>query len=192
MAFSKREIADIIISVIALALIFSYPQILSDPLFSIISFLTVGVAFIGHELSHKFVARRRGFWAEYRMWPQGIILAVLFALATGGSVIFAAPGAVYFSKHWIFKRTTKRDIGLIGIAGIVFNLVLFFALVPFYFLTGLPVLRFAAIINVWLALFNLLPLAPLDGSKVFAWSRSAWGLAFGLSIAGFLLLTFLA
>ncbi|TET00912.1 MAG: site-2 protease family protein, partial [Hadesarchaea archaeon] len=31
-----------------------------------------------------------------------------------------------------------------------------------------------ALINLWLAFFNLLPFPPLDGEKVFLWSPAAW------------------
>ena len=36
--------------------------------------------------------------------------------------------------------------------------------------------------NAWIALFNLIPLGILDGSKVFWWNKAVWGLSFAVSI----------
>ncbi len=184
MVFTTIELRDILISVIALALVFSYPESLSSPFFFLASLFTVGIAFMGHELSHKFAARRRGFFASYRMWPQGLLLAFIFAIATGGGIVFAAPGAVYFGSRRLHGHS-KRDIGVVGLAGPAFNILLFLLLLPAYALTAFPLLLFAALINVWLALFNLIPVPPLDGSKVLAWNPMIWTVSLAISAAGF-------
>jgi Zn-dependent protease len=31
-----------------------------------------------------------------------------------------------------------------------------------------------ALVNTWLAIFNLIPLGPLDGAKIFNWDKSVW------------------
>jgi len=31
-------------------------------------------------------------------------------------------------------------------------------------------------INLWLAAFNLIPIPPFDGYKVFSWSKAIWAL----------------
>ena len=111
-SFSALEIRDITISLVALSLVFSFPEFLTEPFFFVTSLLVVGVAFMGHELSHKFTAIRYGFWSEYRMWPQGIMMAVLFALASGGAFIFAAPGAVYFSGGSFFNQNMSPKVPL--------------------------------------------------------------------------------
>lgn len=183
--FTRREIKDIVISLIVLSMVFAYPELLFSPVFFLTSLFVVGVAFIGHELSHRFVARRFGYFAEYRMWPQGIMLAIFFTLFSNGSFIFAAPGAVYFSSFWVFQQPTMGEIGKIGIAGSVFNIILMFIFIGVSMVFPHWVLVYAAMINAWLAIFNLIPLGPLDGRKVLAWNRKAWLVAFFTALVGF-------
>ena len=40
----------------------------------------------------------------------------------------------------------------------------------------------AAAVNVWLALFNLLPIPPLDGSKVMLWDIRIWVVSFAAAL----------
>lgn len=183
--FSKREIKDIVISVIVLSVVFSYPDFLSIPSMFLVSLLVVGVAFMGHEFSHRFAARKLGYFSEYRMWPQGIILAIFFTLLTNGSFIFAAPGAVYFASFWAFRNPTVEEIGKIGISGTLFNIALMFILIAANFLYPSWILMYAAMINAWLAIFNLIPLGPLDGVKVLHWNRPVWAVSFMVAVIGF-------
>ncbi len=180
--FSRREVKDIVISFVVLSLVFSYPVF--DPVFLLGMFFVVGVAFIGHELSHRFTARKLGYFAEYRMWPQGIMLAIFFTLLTNGGFIFAAPGAVVFGSFWAFRNPTPGDVGKIGIAGAAFNIALMAVLILSSQLYPHWILVYAALINAWLAIFNLIPLGPLDGRKVLHWNRAAWSMAFVAAAIG--------
>jgi Zn-dependent protease len=183
--FSRAEVKDIVISVIVLSLVFAYPDFLINPIIIVISLFVVGIAFMGHELSHRFTARKLGYFAEYRMWPQGIMLAIFFTLLTNGSFIFAAPGAVVFGSFWAFKNPTPNDVGKIGISGAVFNIILMLTLIFANYLYPYWILVYAAMINAWLAIFNLIPLGPLDGRKVLDWNRGVWSLAFIVAIISF-------
>lgn len=126
-----------------------------------------------------------GAASRFVMWPAGILL--MLAMAPLG-FIFAAPGAVYILKPYL----TKRESGLISLAGPSVNFViyLFFALLlvlsAYAGLSLSDIVKEIAIlglrINSFLAFFNLLPFFVLDGAKVWHWNRLAWGSAFIVSI----------
>jgi Zn-dependent protease len=47
---------------------------------------------------------------------------------------------------------------------------------------------YVSYINVFLALFNLIPFGPLDGLKIYRWKKGIWGLLIGLDIILLLIL----
>jgi Zn-dependent protease len=169
MVFYKSEVAQMLISVITISLAFSIGFRASFPMI----LLTIGMGFVLHEIGHKLVAIRFGCKAFYRMWVPGLILVFMF-IPFG--IFFAAPGAVYIFKHGL----TRRENGLISLAGPVVNVIL--ALI-FFYLMFLPSLQELGMwgfkINLFLAMFNLLPVPPLDGSKVIGWSPFAWFVVIG-------------
>ncbi|MFC6865319.1 metalloprotease [Halomicroarcula sp. GCM10025817] len=140
----------------------------------VVSLLTVGVGFLLHELAHKVVAVRFGqlaaFKADYRM----LGFAIVGGLA---GFLFAAPGAVVHRG-----RITEREGGLIALAGPVTNLglaLLFIVSVLATQLAGLrgfllDLTRMGVQINLLLAGFNMIPFGPLDGRKVWSWSKAAF------------------
>ncbi len=186
--FSKIEIRDLAISVFVLALAFSSWNLALLPL----TLFIIVIVFAAHEIiGHKLVAQHFGYFAEYRMWTYGLVLALVSSVF---GFIFAAPGAVYISpvrKNLAFRaaRITERDNGIISLGGPAVNIALGFAMIISAFaLPQIAGLFFtAARISFWLALFNLIPFPPLDGSKVFSWSKPLWILAGIAAVAGFLL-----
>lgn len=148
-----------------------------------VSLLTVGLGFILHELAHKFTAKRFGCWAEFRIWPRGLMMALLFAVISFGTVIFAAPGATYIrpgSSQGGFANNviTSKQNGIISLAGPLTNI----GLASFLFLplaeSGVGVLSLIGLVgfrvNLWLAAFNMIPFGGIDGKKVLSWSKSVW------------------
>jgi len=147
-----------------------------------VSLLTVGLGFILHELAHKFAAKRYGYWAEFRIWPQGIMMALFFAIISQGLVIFAAPGATYIvpgsSRGGFANTIMTRENGIISLAGPLTNVALsIFVFFPLM-LSGVGALSFIGAvgfhINLWLAAFNLIPFGGIDGQKILAWSKPVW------------------
>ncbi len=202
------EVVQIVISVVAISFAFTlvfagaggllaYPK--DFAVFMFISLITVGSGFVLHEMSHKLAAFYYGAYAKFRMWTNGIIFMLFVSLF---GLLFAAPGAVYIYS----TKITRRENGIISMAGPVLNVILvgvFLALnivypinLYFSFLHGLQipgiveggaisVWTFGALINLILALFNLIPAFPLDGSKVIMWNKSVWFVAtFGILALG--------
>lgn len=178
--FSLREVRDLVVSALVLAFLFGYPFTGCSSLECyaatlLLYLLLVSTSFIGHELSHRMVARHFGSYAEFQMWPTALFLALGLRIA-GFPFVFAAPGAVMFSPFSSKKRRIdEKDIGMIGLAGPLANIAL--ALLFILILPG-PIGQAGAYINLALGMFNMLPFGPLDGAKVFKWSFPIWGVAF--------------
>jgi Zn-dependent protease len=178
-----KELKDLVISALVLALAFGialsggFRAFLQPDRLLIIMAMAVGavsLGFVSHELGHRLVARRFGYFAEYAMWPMGLIIALGCSLF---GFVFASPGAVVIHPRANIGGTstlTKEKVGLISIAGPAMNIclaIVFLALDAVH-----PTLLFTlgARVNTWLAVFNLIPLGPLDGAKIFRWNKGIW------------------
>ena len=163
----KAWIAISIAFTIALRNSFSYDLYITF----IIALLTVGVGFLLHELGHKIVAQRYGYYAEFRSFDNMLILAVIMSFF---GFIFAAPGAVMISG-----RVTKSKSGKISAAGPLVNMALALAFLLMAFLQLPAMVKAAAyygfVINSWLAIFNMLPLSLFDGYKILKWNKAVYG-----------------
>ena len=179
----KDEAVQILISVIAISLALAISQggfglftsfqgLKALTILLALFTLTVGTGFILHEMAHKLVAIQYGAYARFQMWTQGLLL--MLALSFLGFV-FAAPGAVYIYS----QNISRKENGIISVAGPVTNIVLafvFMALAVFapVYTSNTNIWFIGFYVNSFLAFFNMLPIFPLDGSKVLAWNAVVW------------------
>ena len=145
--------------------------------------IAVFLGFLLHELAHRSVARRLGFFAYYRAWYPGLAMAIVISVATGGRLIVAAPGAV------VVEWADPYSMSVIAMWGPLTNALIAMLTYPLTLLGGV-VTGYAWIVgnvNAMLALFNALPIPPLDGHKVLSYSVKRWVALFATTIIPFIL-----
>jgi len=151
-----------------LELLFSNPSAFIVILGGII--LAIGI----HEAAHSFMADYLG-----DPTPRSLGRTTLNPLAhldPLGTLMIVVTGLFGWGKPAPFDpynlRNPKRDTALIAVAGPISNILLAAVLAlllripvlePIYFVIGL-----LTVLNVNLALFNLIPVPPLDGSKILS------------------------
>ncbi len=144
-----------------------------------------------HEVAHGFVAYRFGdptaklagrltLNPKKHIDPFMSILLPLLLIVSGSPVIFGAAKPVPIDPFNL--KDGRKDIALVALSGPLTNVLI--AIIASLLIKTMPIISaslplelyeilgsklFAIVrINILLALFNLLPIPPLDGSKVFA------------------------
>ena len=141
-----------------------------SPKFGTYGIASVLVGFIVHEMAHRQTARSLGCSSRFILDPMGYGLTLVSTLFP---IAFLAPGYVGVSCWGVMIG--PRESLKISASGPATNIVMALAAVTALKL-GLvhPFLYVFAVINSWLALFNLIPLGPLDGAKILRASPPTW------------------
>jgi len=155
--------------------------LLSDPLTFVLVSVPLLYSIILHELAHGWLAWRMGDQTARlqgrlslnplkHLDPVGTLMLFLFGFG------WAKPVPVNFEN----LRDRRKGLILVSSAGIIANMLLaFMAYLLEHFLSpspsGIlaPILYYMAQINIMLAAFNLIPIPPLDGSKILMGFSSA-------------------
>ena len=136
-----------------------------------------------HEVSHGYWAYKLGDDTAYLMGrltlnplahldPFGsIILPLCLYFLTGGSLVFGWAKPVPFNP--LKLKNPRRDSALLAFGGPLANLsvaLIFGLIIRLFVALGysaiIPFFSLIVEINLVLAIFNLIPIPPLDGSKI--------------------------
>ena len=135
------------------------------------------LSFIGHELSHKFVAQHYGMWSEFRMTSMGYYLsaiAILFSVpifGTGTVLTSGTSNTEHNAKTNLAGPLSNFVIAISLVVVAIFSITLISQPVLFYVMF---LVRYGIIVNAILGLFNMIPIQPFDGATVKDWSLPVW------------------
>lgn len=148
----------------------------------IISLIILTFSAIVHEVTHGLVAEKLGDPTAREQGritlnpishidPFSTILLPLMLIIAGSPIVFGSAKPV--PVDYGFFKNPKLGMSLVALAGPVSNFVLaVICILPIKLglvnpVSG-PILFQAALLNIVLGVFNLMPIPPLDGSKLLA------------------------
>lgn len=212
--FSKKEIFTVGITILIFAFLTNLSSSLIEDwmifLFAIISF---SIIILGNIFAKKIIAFRLDSEIEMQIWetgkfplfqkpkepkpfPMGAVLPIFTkiiffpfnAFFWMAALVFDVKPRIYRGSRKIglysFSDMTEYHVGLIAASGIITNLV--FAVIS-YFLGFQDFSR----LNIYFALFNMIPISELDGNKIFFGSRIMWSFLASLILIGMLFAIFI-
>lgn len=169
-----------------------------------------------HEIAHGYVAERFGdptarLAGRLTLNPKkhidpimSILLPLVMYISTNGAFVFGAAKPVPIDPFNL--KEGRKDIALVALSGPLTNIILaVIASIVVHILNAIaPPTNIAlyilhwffltiAHLNLLLAIFNLVPIPPLDGSKVFSLllPRELANVYLSISSIGFILILFL-
>ncbi|MEM3241150.1 MAG: site-2 protease family protein [Candidatus Micrarchaeaceae archaeon] len=192
----SRELEDMLIADLVLAVAFDFafnggieglPSTGGALLFFPIALVAVTFSFVLHEYMHKVVAQHYGALAAFRKSNTGLLITLLTGIF---GFIIGLPGATVIYTN----SFTKKEDAYVSLAGPLTNFAVFAVfltldLLPFHINYLHEMFSFTMLVSIILAFFNMLPIFPLDGSKVFRWNKIVY-FAVIASIFAMLLLIF--
>ena len=185
--------------------IFKY---IMDIFLIIFQFAILFFSIVIHEISHGSMALALGDSTakdmgrlsfnpikHFDLWGTFLLPIFLF-ISTQGRFSFGWAKPVPFNPFNL--KNPKRDTGLVGLAGPLSNLIVacFFGILIRFSLfneTILSAFYLIVYLNLMLAIFNLIPIPPLDGSKILyaILPRSAEKFLFSMERYGIFFLLFI-
>lgn len=197
---TKQELRDFVIVAFVFAFIFSFNEwgaekfefwtgVVNFVIALVIVTLSLGL----HHFGQRLYAARHGLEPEQKIWWTGILIALFLAIFSNGKIMFFAATGLFVSHisaarlGRFFYKTKTSTIGAASLAGIVFTVTfgVLLKLIQLWFAPGFLIADKILLFTLLFAFANMLPIPPLDGSRVFFASRTLYVFALGV-VAGYL------
>ena len=141
------------------------------------SVLIVALSVITHLFVQRFIALKKGYRVDYKRWNIGLAIGLILVFLSNGFVMFLAIGGIVIHQFrrkrvGLFRGGMRYDdLALISFFGPLTNLVLAILFKTLVFLPNTVLIDKLVMINIWIALFALLPIPPMAGANIFYSSR---------------------
>lgn len=183
--FSPYEVRGLTIAILVIGFIISFKEWgagrfdVSAGLFNLFNaVLIAALSILVHDAGQRIWGLAIGFRIEFRMWTFGLIFAVAVAFVSNGSLWIIVPGGFmlhHLAGHRLgFFRYGVNYFGqaMVALAGPLFTLMLIITLKSLgAFFPDNILIEKAIMFNVIYMITCMLPVPPLDGSKIFFGSR---------------------
>ncbi len=199
---SADEIKGAVITIIMIAFVLSFREWGGDT-FSfvigiknfIIAIVLTAVAFTLNQFGQRWIAVYYGYNPEYKMSMFGLMISLVIAFASRGSLIFFTPGYIvihmlaasrlgefrYYTNLWEWAKACFGGPFLNFLAAVMLSLT------PH---AEIAILHKALMINIWFAIFSLIPIPFNPGMYMFFYYRWFWAFAVGMIVFGSILVVF--
>jgi len=200
--FTPSELWGFLASIIALSFIISF-RAWGRTEFNLITglfnwfnaALIMILVFIVYVTAQKIAGLSKGTRVEYKVWSIGLLIGILFAFVSRGRIWVLLPGSIlihHLAGHRLGYFRYELGYfaqGMISVAGTIalITLAALFKIVNAFLANSL--LDKIILVCVVMAIYDILPIPPMTGSKLFFGSRLTYAFMFSaIIVAGILLL----
>lgn len=190
-AFNKFEARGFAIAVLVIAFIISFNNWGSgsvfDPVSGLFNFfiavLIVAFSILIHDAGQRIWGLAIGYKIEFKMWTFGLILGLAVTFLNNGRIPYLwliLPGGFmihHLAGHrlgWFRYGINYFGQAMVALAGPLFTFMFIISLKILNIIAPSLLIEEAIRFNVIYMITNLLPIPPLDGSKIFFGSRMAY------------------
>jgi len=199
--FTPTELKGLLVTIVVLGFIVSFKDWgkgseINLALGSINFAIGIGIvagSLLVHISIQRIWALITGYRLEWRMWTFGLLLGLIFVFLTNGNFWLILPGGFivhHMAGHrlgWFRYEINWWAVAMIALWGPVISIVL---AVIFKAIGGIAVgviLQKIIVFNIAYALYSMVPIPPLDGSRIFYGSR----LLYAFSVSGIVVIALL-
>ena len=188
--FTQHELRGLVIAVLVIAFIISFKEWgatsfdLTAGLYNLFNaILIVALSILVHDSGQRIWALAIGYRLEYKMWGFGLLAAMIITFVSNGNFWLIVPSGFllhHLAGHRLgFFRYGINYFGqaMVALAGPLFTLMLVILLKILSAFSPNPLIYKAIIFNVVYSITSLLPIPPLDGSKIYFGSRMLYAFA---------------